>query len=553
MASPSCAETVAAEDAYPDFDVPSKPDAEVCSEQKEFSFVERPSHDFFCPVSLDLLLEPHLTSCCGHHLSQEAATRLHREGKPCPMCNTEQWGAVLDKYHRRKAHEVRVRCWHSESGCGWVGEVNELERHADSCKKRPWQCEHCGLRCTHAEGEGKHWWICPEFPEPCPNRCEVGTVDRCNMRHHRNVCSMEPVACEMKEFGCSVVVPRKELATHMRESELHHLTNMTMLNLSLSKQLQQEAKERDKQVTQLQLDVTRMQTEMKDDAKTMMQKTTKEQKQMQFEQNKRLNKIQERISDDQKQVQSDIQTDMKLKFDEQKASFHRLEQVLASDRRISQLQTELSVKIAQLERETAAKLELQRKMIEAVRLSVSGMDSSVNAQIGELKRLVSAPVPQASQSWEPTASRFKVEDSISCSGTELFTFDNYSQDKGTGVCRSSDPFYTHFKGYKLKLHITFYSSPNNDIGAELYLMKGEYDRQLDWPVEIRVRLEVVNQAGSHRNVVKATTCNWDKTEKEQARTIHSCLMKYATLERDGGSVQYMMNDCLKFKIYVTVQ
>ena len=53
-------------------------------------------------------------------------------------------------------------------------------------------------------------------------------------------CPLEPVACEMKEFGCSVVVPRRELATHMRGSELQHLTAMTALNLRLTRQLQQE-------------------------------------------------------------------------------------------------------------------------------------------------------------------------------------------------------------------------------------------------------------------------------------------------------------------------
>ncbi|CAI8056920.1 hypothetical protein GBAR_LOCUS31003 [Geodia barretti] len=46
---------------------------------KEFDFLERPSQDFFCPVSLELLLEPQLTSCCGHHLSLEVANRLQKE------------------------------------------------------------------------------------------------------------------------------------------------------------------------------------------------------------------------------------------------------------------------------------------------------------------------------------------------------------------------------------------------------------------------------------------------------------------------------------------
>ena len=81
-------------------------------------------------------------------------------------------------------------------------------------------------------------------------------MERCNVEQHRSECSLEPVACEMKEFGCSVVVPRKELARHMRESELQHLTAMTMLNLRLTRQLQQESTERDKKMAQLQQEST---------------------------------------------------------------------------------------------------------------------------------------------------------------------------------------------------------------------------------------------------------------------------------------------------------
>ena len=219
--------------------------------ETDFDFVEQPSQDFFCPVSLELLLEPQLTSCCGHHLTLEAATRLQREGKPCAMCNGEGWSFVVDKYHRRRVHEVRVRCRYKDNGCEWAGEVNELKEHVDSCVKGLWECKYCAFRCTFGEGERKHLVTCPKFPEPCPNACEVGSVERCNMEQHLGVCPLEPVACEMKEFGCSVVVPRKELATHMRESELQHLTAMTMTNLSLTRQLQQESKERDEKIDHL--------------------------------------------------------------------------------------------------------------------------------------------------------------------------------------------------------------------------------------------------------------------------------------------------------------
>ena len=78
------------------------------------------------------------------------------------------------------------------------------------------------------------------------------------MEQHRSECSLEPVACEMKEFGCSVVVPRKELARHMRESELQHLTAMTMLNLRLTRQLQREISEQKREQTELKADIKRV-------------------------------------------------------------------------------------------------------------------------------------------------------------------------------------------------------------------------------------------------------------------------------------------------------
>ena len=262
----SCA---AASDSTPSPAVtPAKKDQPLFPD-KEFDFVERPSQDFFCPVSLELLLEPQLTSCCGHHLSLEVANRLQKEGKPCPVCNSESWSAMLDKYHGRRVREVRVRCWNKDSGCGWVGEVNELKRHAVSCEKRPWECEYCGLKCTYDEGEGKHWPECPKFPEPCPNGCEVGSVERCGMEQHLSVCPLEPVACEMKEFGCSVVVPRRELATHMRESGLQHLTAMTTLNLRLTRQLQQESAERDKKIVQLQQDSAERDRKIQEELKAL--------------------------------------------------------------------------------------------------------------------------------------------------------------------------------------------------------------------------------------------------------------------------------------------
>ena len=102
----------------------------------EFDFVERPSKDYFCPVTSDLLLEPHLTICCGHHLSGKAVIRLKRENKPCPICKEPDLVTVFDKFQRRKVYEVNVRCPHAAAGCEWTGGVGDLNGHTDTCLKR---------------------------------------------------------------------------------------------------------------------------------------------------------------------------------------------------------------------------------------------------------------------------------------------------------------------------------------------------------------------------------------------------------------------------------
>ena len=92
-------------------------------QEEEFPFVEQPSEDFFCPVTCDLLLHPHLTACCGKHLSQEAATRIQGNGGACPMCKEPHLKTMLDKRFLRQVNELRVFCRHEDRGVWVAGRV----------------------------------------------------------------------------------------------------------------------------------------------------------------------------------------------------------------------------------------------------------------------------------------------------------------------------------------------------------------------------------------------------------------------------------------------
>ena len=105
----------------------------MASTEQEFHFVEEPSKDFFCPVTFGLLLQPHLTSCCGKHLSQEAATRIQGEGGACPMCKKPHLTTMLNKHFLRQVNELHVFCHLKDRGCRWKGELSDLQRHIKSC------------------------------------------------------------------------------------------------------------------------------------------------------------------------------------------------------------------------------------------------------------------------------------------------------------------------------------------------------------------------------------------------------------------------------------
>ena len=100
---------------------------------KQHQFVIKPSDDFFCPVTKNLLLHPHLTSCCGNHLSQEAATRIQREGGACPQCCESNLSTVLNKHFQRQVNSLCVFCHNKDRGCDWKGGLADLHHHIESC------------------------------------------------------------------------------------------------------------------------------------------------------------------------------------------------------------------------------------------------------------------------------------------------------------------------------------------------------------------------------------------------------------------------------------
>ena len=178
------------------------------------------------------------------------------------MCNEPNLTTVPDKFYKRKVNELKVRCPNKESGCGWVGDVGSVDQHATSCPRRPWTCRFCAFKCTYEVGTNNHLPLCVKYLEPCPNQCEIGNIPRCNVQKHLRRCPLQLVQCEFAKFGCQESVPRQDLAHHMEEGAQRHLRCMSLFNLSLTRELNQQMAEKDKKMTEKDCQIAILQVQL---------------------------------------------------------------------------------------------------------------------------------------------------------------------------------------------------------------------------------------------------------------------------------------------------
>ena len=224
----------------------------------------------------------------------------------------------------------------------------------------------------------------------------------------------------------------------------------------------------------------------------MLNLRTKQLQQDSTERDKKIAQLQE----EQKKLQTEMKTEM---IDQKK------------------LQTGMKMKMDEIR---TVITDEQKKMQIAMLEGQKKMQTDINTRIDEQKTELKTGIKRL----EHITHHIEQHVGGACSVCEVFTFTQYSKRKCSGCDVDSDPFYTYHHGYKLQLNI-YYPSSYNAIGAHLYLMKGEYDDQLNWPVEVKVQLELLNQNGDHHHVMRTSNMKWNKDKRDTYNTIDYSLMK----------------------------
>ena len=237
--------------------------ASNANSSSDYCFVKEPGKIYFCPVTFELLKDPRQTNfCCGNHLSRAVAERLEAEGKPCPLCKKTPLKTTKDLFFKRKVMALKIHCGNKGSGCEWVGELGDLDKHlnlgsvdgiwnfvvvecplrcgkriqrrylanhkSNECSKGPFSCKYCDYQATHEKVVNDHWPKCQRYPELCPNLCSTDEIERRFLqRHLKEECPLQEIECEFSHAGCQEKLIRLLLPIHLEESIDKHLKIMS--------------------------------------------------------------------------------------------------------------------------------------------------------------------------------------------------------------------------------------------------------------------------------------------------------------------------------------
>ncbi|XP_065901808.1 TNF receptor-associated factor 6-like isoform X2 [Dysidea avara] len=169
---------------------------------------------------------------------------------------------MVDKNFMRQLYGLKVLCIYEDKGCVWIGDYGKIENHlqlgkekgecefvmvkcplsiqckesiarkvltdhvTNVCKYRQFSCKFCGFLSTYEVVTTLHKDECEYYPIPCPNYCSKDTYPRCQVKYHIANCPEQEVACTFSEIGCKEKMKRQMLQKHLGDNTILHQTMM---------------------------------------------------------------------------------------------------------------------------------------------------------------------------------------------------------------------------------------------------------------------------------------------------------------------------------------
>ena len=484
-------------------------------------FLDAVSDFLFCKKCNLVARRSNTTSCCGENYCHACIADICEQHKPCPECGQEDFSFSKQSKYQKRVGALRVHCNLKTRGCGWSGQLDQLDQHLDSeqgdcqyvdvkcplncqqvlpknqveqhlseaCTKRRYVCHHCAFKATYEDVVDKHFPECKSFPLPCPNRCGV-TCDRGDMEDHIKMCHLEEMLCKFSSIGCDGRYAREDENEYTEKNTQKHL----MLIAADAQQLQKKLLEQDQKLGE------------------------KDQKLGEQEQKLR---EQEQKLEEQEQKLRDHEDEEYYKLGDQEQKLEEQEQKLGE-------QEQMLVELHEKQKQTTHCLELK---FEEQNKNHVLLQQDLNRK-GRL-------LDQVSEHFINSTRRFEMR--------------NFSEEKARDEPGDwmSPPTYTHLHGYKFCIGVDANGELNargHGISVSLYAMPGEFDEDLKWLVPAVVSVWLENQKGGI-NVEMCRNVQWTKpnTKYQKLITFRGINVSTSFIKHSDLS-DYLVNNTLHFYI-----
>ena len=113
----------------------------------------------------------------------------------CAVCRSGSFDAIEDQFFTRQFLSLKVRCYYSNAGCKWTGELCQLDEHEKKCTKNVVKCQYCNEN-YHRGDINEHLLTCHKANAivTCPNRCSNPKQKRDTIKAHlENECPLRVI------------------------------------------------------------------------------------------------------------------------------------------------------------------------------------------------------------------------------------------------------------------------------------------------------------------------------------------------------------------------
>ncbi|XP_065918685.1 TNF receptor-associated factor 5-like [Dysidea avara] len=309
-------------------------------------------------------------------------------------------------------------------------------------------CHYCKLTREYQFIEGKHKEECAEYPIPCPNKCKDECIPRKDMNKHRSICPLEEINCEYQTMGCEMKMTRQTQKEHNKEKMEYHL------HLTKSK------------LDETSCELGNTKSKLNDVTFKLDEATSK------------LDETTARLHETSCQLNTTVSRLDKTNFDLREASYKL-------DRAHSQLDM---LKGSQLE-------------LSNTKFKLNFLQTTFDAKINSIETLL------REHEW---SSQLHSVAQVSSPGKEVipvtFKMTGFTKKKRAKKEWLSESFYTNIKGYRMCLRVDADGDGQGTHCAMfLWLMRGEYDDGAHWPLNMKLKVTLLNQKSDdqhHSHIIR---------------------------------------------------